>query len=101
MKRTIDGDATLEEQRRTLRFAELTRRSKLENYEMGDTAHLNVATFTQVDLGVDVPEFVILPVPDNQSPASVIASPFASGKNLIFDSTIFVEGKETKIVVLR
>ena len=101
MQRTIDGSATLEEQRRTLRFAELTKRSKLENYQIGDTEHLNVATFTQVDLGVEVPEFVMLPVPANKTPASVMASPFASGKNLVFHSTIYVEGKETEIVVLR
>jgi hypothetical protein len=101
MKRTIDGNATLEEQRRTLRFAELASFKKLDNYEMGDIGELNVASFIDTEIGEKVPELVILEVPESRTPAEIISSPFAAGKRLIFDSTVFIEGKETKIVALR
>jgi hypothetical protein len=101
MKRTIDGNSTLEEQRRTLRFAELASFSKLTSYVMGDRDKLNVATFADTEIGERVAELVIISVPPGKTPAQVIASPFAEGKNLIFHSTVYVEGKETEIVALR
>lgn len=87
MERTIDGNASLEEQERTLNFAEKGAPLKLVSYVRGEP-HNNVATFARRDQGVALPLLHLTEVAGPQPGA-------------VFTSDIWVDGVIKKVAGTR
>jgi hypothetical protein len=87
MERSIDGNASLQEQETTLNFAEKAAPLKLVKYERGDP-HNNVATFERRDSGVVLPLLHLTEVNGPQPGA-------------IFTSDVWVDGVIKKIAGTR
>jgi hypothetical protein len=72
MERTIDGNASLQDQENTLNFAEKGAPLKLVSYVRGDP-HVNVATFERRDQAVALPSLHLAEVAGPQ-PGAVFTS---------------------------
>lgn len=100
----IDGKQSLAAQRFTLieteqlENAELVRMSKITGTS-GEKK--NRVSFLELPLGVEIPELVLIEVSPGDNIASIIAEQLAEGRNLIFTSTIFVEGRDARIAAFR
>ena len=72
MERSIDGNASLQEQETTLNFAENAAPLMLVKYERGEP-HNNIATFERRDAGVPLPPLHLAEVAGPQ-PGAVFTS---------------------------
>jgi hypothetical protein len=87
MERTVDGNASLEEQENTLNFAEKGAPLKLISYVRGEP-HSNLATFERRDQGVALPLLHLTEVAGPQAGA-------------VFTSDIWVGGVIKKVAGAR
>jgi len=102
----VDGSTSLEDQRNTLRFIELAGPGKLLTYTKkpspaGSTEKVNLATFENVGLDVDVPDLLLVEVPATGNAASIIADRLSQGKNVVFHERVFVKGTEKEVLGFR
>jgi hypothetical protein len=100
----IDGKQSLAAQRFTLieteqlENAELVRMSKMTE---PSAEKKNRVSFLDLPLGVEIPELVLIEVLPGDNMASIIAAQLADGRNLIFTSTMFVEGRDARVAAFR
>src|ERR1051325_4761158 len=109
MQRTIDGNASLQEQENTLGFAENVAFVKLVSYVHTAPAappssppagpvnlHSNLATFENRDIAIVPPPLKLIVLAAGQTAESVLAQ--NPGKTLVFNSDIFVAGVLKRVI---
>lgn len=100
----ISGGATLDQLRLTC--------SRTENLEICKLVHIskmaivggkrrNLASFAEGEIEDEVPDLVLVEVPEGGNAASLIADQLAQGKMLIFNETIFVENRDMQVLAFR
>jgi len=101
MERRVDGNATLQEQENQLVFAENVAIVKLTSYVQGEPAdaHFNLATFENRDVAVVPPPLSLIVLSAGQTSASVLAQ--NPGKELVFESDIWVSAVMKKVIGIR
>jgi len=111
METRIDGSHSLEDQRRSLHFAELAGPYKLVSFSRADyetlvpgtneKRPLNKASFDDAPLGQDIPELIMAEISPPSSIDQVIAQQKAAGREIIFFSPAFVGGVEAMVAGFR
>lgn len=96
MEATVDGSKSLADQQSAIRYAEQANNARLTSYEEG-TAPNNTATLTDVPLGEAIKPLTLIASPT----AQVIADQKASGKELVFNNAVYVDGKEVNVAGFR
>ena len=100
MDAQIDGSKTLAEQQLAINFAEQANNAQVVSFQKGPSP-MNYATLQDVPLGQNILPLLLVTVPPATSIGSVVATQLAGGKHLIFYSTAYVEGAETKVAGFR
>lgn len=99
-KRKIDGSKSLDEQKLAINFAEHAGPYRLVNF-VKDNKPTNIATFEDVPLGESIPDLIIIEVQQGENISQIVSTQLAVGKNLVFDSKIYISGNESRVVCFR
>ncbi len=115
MQRTVDGNASLQDQENTLNFAERVAVVKLVSYLRAvpapvatpapgappptETHHTNMATFEDRDIASTISPLSLIEVAAGQTVAGTAGQ--HPGKEIVFASDIWVSGVIKKVVGLR
>jgi hypothetical protein len=65
------------------------------------TGNFNAAVFEEIEVGTTAPRPKLIPIDDPTDIPSKIAEQMAEGRKLIFDSTMFVENIERRVLGFR
>lgn len=96
----VDGSMSLEDQRRSLHLQEVTKPCLLSSLEKGDPTQ-NTATFNEIPLGQNVPDLFLVEIVPPATLESVKNDQPAKGHQIIFNSTIYVGGREANVAGFR
>jgi len=96
----VDGNMSLNDQRQTLHLQEVTKPCLLASLEKGQQLQ-NTATFNDLPLGQSVPDLILLEIIPPATLQSVQKDQQGAGRQLVFNSTVFVSGQDANVAGFR
>src|SRR5438128_2060238 len=99
--KTLDGNFSLDELRQTLVTQEQLGFMRLSGLIAGKALPANVATFKDDPDPNPPAQLVIVQIGAGQDVKTITAAQQASGRTLLFTSTVFISGNRAQVAVFR